>query len=460
MNQVTTEPKQKSSFPQFKKFSVIALITCGILLFFWKFFLESLLTGTIVEVVTAIAYPLNNSSNASRVSSAAPKEQLFQASGWIEPDPFPIRATSFYSGIVQEVHVLEGAKVSKNQIIVTLVDEDAQLELRKAKAELAQAAAEENAFIAEIELAKAKRETSVSWAGKEQALLDEHNDTLFRLEALPKGAVSLHEITQARFRKISQESILQAAKTQINEEDARIHLLKEQLKVQEQITASFQIALEIASLSLERTKVRSPVDGIVLRLLARPGGKLMLNMDKPDSSTAAILYEEGKLQARIDIPLSNVAHVFLEQSVSVSSSLLPDTNFAGVVTRILGEADLQRNTLQVKVSLKEPDIRLRPEMLCRAKFLGTKEVINGSSTGSLKVFAPEAVRNKNKPENQTLWVVAQNGNSAENREVTFGSEKKDGFIEVINGLRPGDQILIDPPPNLEPGDRLKFKVSP
>jgi HlyD family secretion protein len=451
MNQVSTEPKQKSSFPQFKKFSVIALITCGILLFFWKFFLESLLTGTIVEVVTAIAYPLNNSSNASRVSSAAPKEQLFQASGWIEPDPFPIRVTSFYSGIVKEVHVLEGAKVSKNQIIVTLVDEDAQLELRKAKAELARATAEENAFIAE---------TSVSRAGKEQALLDEHNDTLFRLDALPKGAVSLHEITQARFRKISQKSIFQAAKTQIHEEDASIHLLKEQLKVQEQITASFQVALEIASLSLDRTKVRSPVDGIVLRLLARPGGKLMLHMDKPDSSTAAILYEEGKLQARIDIPLSDVAHVFLEQSVSVSSSLLPNTNFAGVVTRILGEADLQRNTLQVKVSLKEPDIRLRPEMLCRAKFLGTKEVINGSSTGSLKVFAPEAVRNKNKPENQTLWVVAQNGNSAENREVTFGTEKKDGFIEVINGLRPGDQILIDPPPNLEPGDRLKFKVSP
>lgn len=37
----------------------------------------------------------------------------FQAAGWFEPDPLPIRATALIDGVVEEVHVLEGASVSK-----------------------------------------------------------------------------------------------------------------------------------------------------------------------------------------------------------------------------------------------------------------------------------------------------------------------------------------------------------
>ena len=48
--------------------------------------------------------------------------------------------------------------------------------------------------------------------------------------------------------------------------------------------------------------------------------------------------------------------------------MLPNMKFDGRLTRISGEADLQRNTLQVKVQILNPDKRLRPEMLCQAKF--------------------------------------------------------------------------------------------
>ena len=78
---------------------------------------------------------------------------------------------------------------------------------------------------------------------------------------------------------------------------------------------------------------------------------------------AAILFEKGKLQARIDVPLSEAAKVNLGQIVEISSSILPEQTFRGKITRILGEADLQRNTLQVKVRIENPHPRLRPEML-------------------------------------------------------------------------------------------------
>ena len=34
--------------------------------------------------------------------------------------------------------------------------------------------------------------------------------------------------------------------------------------------------------------------------MVKPGARLMLHMDDMDAGTAAILYEEGKAQARID----------------------------------------------------------------------------------------------------------------------------------------------------------------
>ena len=58
---------------------------------------------------------------------------ILQASGWIEPDPFPIRVPCLYDGIVKEVYVLEGELVSVGQKLVSLVDEDAKISLHLAE---------------------------------------------------------------------------------------------------------------------------------------------------------------------------------------------------------------------------------------------------------------------------------------------------------------------------------------
>ena len=115
-----------------------------------------------------------------------------------------------------------------------------------------------------------------------------------------------------------------------------------------------------------------------------PGSRIMLDMDDKDAAAAAILYE-GQVQARIDVPLSEAAKINLGQMVEITSSILPEKVFRGRISRILGEADLQRNTLQVKVSLIDTHPRLRPEMLCRAKFFGMSSH-NKEGSSQFKIF--------------------------------------------------------------------------
>ena len=61
---------------------------------------------------------------------------LFQAAGWIEARPYPIRITALTSGIVKKIYVVAGQKVEKGQLIAELIDEDLVLNLREAQIKL------------------------------------------------------------------------------------------------------------------------------------------------------------------------------------------------------------------------------------------------------------------------------------------------------------------------------------
>ena len=381
-------------------------------------------------------------------------EVLFQASGWIEPDPFPIRVTSLYSGVVKKVHVLEGRKVIKDQIIVSLVEEDARLALSETEAQFLQSTAEEKIIETDIELAKATLDGVLAKLAKEEVLLEDKNDSLSRLNLLPEGAVADQVIYQAKLAVRKQEAVRNSSLSEVEQHKIKISKLEKELSAQKNTTKVFHAQMQKAELDFNRTKVRSPVDGVVLRLIARPGSRIMLHMDDMDAGSAAILYEEGKLQARIDVPLSEAAKIFPGQNVEVSSTILPEEKFNGIVTRILGEADLQRNTLQVKVSLLNPNPKLRPEMLCRAKFFGSNSE-NHSENQEVKVFVSEIVPMSSQNAEVELFVISKNGNQAEQRRVKFGNLIKEGFIEVLEGLLPGDKIIINPAPKLIAGDRIK-----
>ncbi|MEL0098111.1 MAG: hypothetical protein VW907_00980, partial [Opitutae bacterium] len=120
------------------------------------------------------------------------------------------------------------------------------------------------------------------------------------------------------------------------------------------------------------------------------------------------------------------------------------------------EADLQRNTLQVKVQILNPDERLRPEMLCRAKFFSKSEIQSDPQTHSiLGVFVPLSLKPENNQSVTNLWVIAKDVKRAEIREVRFGDEIINQYISIRSGLHPGDQIILDPPKFLKSGDSVK-----
>jgi HlyD family secretion protein len=178
----------------------------------------------------------------------------------------------------------------------------------------------------------------------------------------------------------------------------------------------------------------------------------MLNMDDPDSAVIVSLYDPQKLQARIDVPLTEAAGIQEGQSVDLTSDILPDTVFHGKVTRISGQADIQRNTLQVKVEIQNPDHRLRPEMLVRGKFFSqspSKLSTSSANSNRLALFVPEeAIFNNN-----SAWVVSTD-QTAELRTIQLGDKNRDGHRLILDGLRSGEQVILPPHTDLTQGARV------
>ena len=437
------EPKSVRRVPAWL---VPLVIFGGFALLFLALFRDRLLPAP--DVKTAVVLATTGDANGP-VTSVSSGSMLFQASGWIEPDPLPIKATALIDGVVDAVSVLEGQQVKKGDTLATLIDADAKLALSAAEHNYQMLVSSRAAHLASIESAKKKLQGASTRIVAARTTEDEAADRFTRVKDL-KCAVSASDVVAARLRFEREESLHLSAQSESAEAEADLDRLNLETRVKDDSIASAAVAVDQAKLTLERTRILSPIDGRVLRLAAAPGQKKMLLMDDPDSSTIAILYEPGKLQVRVDVPLADAAGLSVGQRAKVRCSLLPDKVFEGEVTRITGEADVQRNTLQAKVRILDPVDQLRPEMLCRVEFLGAATT-SGPVAGALVTWIPrEALADG------AVWICDPESRRISKRAVQASTEVRDGMLRIAEGLRPGEQVILSPQ-GLREGQRVNPK---
>ena len=409
-----------------------------------------------------------------------------QAPGWVEAAPYPISVPALADGTVKDVLVLEGQPVKTDDVVARLVDDDAKLALSRAEAELKQREAAHRATqatwdnpvertravaLAEGMVAETKAQLDQLGAEvvAEQARADELRDRLARNQrALEQQAATETEVVQVRLQLAAQEGTLKARQAQrpvleaqLRQRQAELAAAKEnaRLRIDERralneaaaAVADATARRDEAALRLARMEIRSPADGIVMQRLVEPGSKLAFGMDPEHSAHAVRLYDPKKLQVRVDVPLADAAKVGVGQKAKVVVGVLPDRTFEGVISRVVHEADIQKNTLQVKVAITDPIPDLKPEMLARVRFLSTGNA--GATTKQAQlVFAPENLIRRD-GDKSLAWVAA--GGVAEQRSVELGTSRQDGWVSIASGLQPGDQLIAGDPSHLHSGAKVR-----
>lgn len=406
---------------------------------------ERWLPARTVPVVRVVA--LEGDASAVATDSIA-----FQAAGWIEASPLPIQATTLVEGVVEAVLVQPGQEVLAGQELARLDCTFHRLDLEAARAAEAVAASRRDAAEAALDRLPAQRVRLEQDLVAARAHRDEVADEAQRLReggaAIPAGSTR-----QAELRVFAHDAKVLAAEAMLQELSGEESILTAAAASAGNEHAAAVIDRRRAELVLERAVIRAPVAGIVMALHTAPGAKLMLDgMDDPLSGTVATLVDPNSLQARVDVALADAGGLAVGQRVRLSCEYLGERSFTGRVSQVVGQADLQRNTVQAKVVFDAPQPTLRPDMLVRAQFLGTSTPVASSGSGRLRLYLPRSALPAGGDTAQ-VWIIDGSGRAAQ-RTLRLGGMKED-HREVLEGLLAGEPVLVRPPVDLRPGERLR-----
>lgn len=422
----------------------------------------------------------------------------FQAPGWIEPRPTAITVASLAPGVIEELLVVEGQTVEANEAIARLISIDAELDVEQAKNELAiyegglnRATAERDAAqirfdnpvhlqvqVADARSALAKIQTEIAKLpflieASEAAVKYSRSSMERRRSAgdaiagrIVQQSENEHAAANATLRELQQRGPnLRREADALQEKhsvlEKQLRLLIEETRQLKEAQAKLQSAMAVrddaklrvrqAELKLDRNTVRSPVAGRILRLVAAPGTRVM-GLDTSaghSSSTIAEMYDPARLQVRADVRLEDVPMVTRGQRVEIETASSAGV-IKGRVLQATSSANVQKNTLEVKIELLNPPVAVSPEMLVTARFLNAATAAAGpvpnagsatSRTETERIFVPMTLVDESDA-GKIVWIVDAESR-AQIRTVEIATVDSDGLVEIRSGLGVTDKLVVD-----------------
>jgi len=272
---------------------------------------------------------------------------------------------------------------------------------------------------------------------------------------------NLEELQQRKPHLLRESTAIQAKVTALQ---SQLELLVEENRQLEEAKAKVQsltalrdaakINLKSAELELARNTIVAPIDGRILRLIASPGTRVVGMNTKQDPSHSAIveMYSPSRLQVRADVRLEDVPLVQPNQEVHIETPSSKQTIIGKVLQRN-STANIQKNTLEVKVAILDPPDTIRPEMLVTATFVAPE--VNSDKTqsnNSATIFIPQqlVVSGDN---GDFVWIVDSN-KRARRQKIESGILATGDLLEITKGLEITDKLIASDPSGLSDGKKV------
>ncbi len=372
---------------------------------------------------------------------------LLNAAGYIVPH-YKIELTPKVVGRVAWIGVEKGVRVTKGQVVVRLEDAEFQARLKQSEGNLASL----RARLAELEAGSRPEEIALAKANLEEVRADLQNARV-NLERIRKlveeGVLAEQEVDDAQARFDSAAARVESLERTY--ELVRIGPRKEVIEATRGQVRQAEGELAYAQTMLDATLIRTPIRGTILERNVEVGEFVTTSFvgERGAKGYVASLADLTDIQVELDISQDDFAKLGPRQRGVVTTDAFPDRKYKGEIVEISPEADRQKATVQVKVQILEPDDYLRPEMNANVAFLADEKPGRSQDSRPLIVVPRSAVRDGN-------GVFVLQGEKAVKRAVTVGTTGSQG-IEITSGLTGGEDLILNPSPELEDGDPVRLK---
>jgi len=373
----------------------------------------------ILAVVAAAAYfllfagddvvPVRVATVQAPQSNAA--RSVLDATGYVTPRRIAT-VSAQVTGQVETVLIEEGMEVEEGQILATIDDTE---------------------WRAQVALAEAQLESARSQLAEIRAQLQEaERDRLRQEELAVRGLVST--------------AVVDAAETAAEALAARLASANKSVEVAER-------SLELSRVRLSNTVVRAPFAGIVTVKAAQPG-EMISPMSAGGGFTRTgigTIVDMDSLEVQVDVNESFIQRVQPGQPVEAVLNAYPDWRIPAEVIAIIPTADRSRATVRVRVAILERDARIVPDMGVRVAFLAANETTTAEAPARLLVPAAALVE-----KDGDSYAFVLQGEQVMRREVRVG-EARGEFRQVLDGLRSGERVVLEPPAGLADGSKVRVE---
>jgi len=359
-----------------------------------------------------------------------------------------VEVSSKISGRVAKLLVDKGDEVRKGQVLATLDARETVAQLEQARATRVVA----EARLRELEAGSRPQEIQRAQASLEEAEARVRTATisLERAQELHRtGVYAKQALDEARNDFEVAEAQTRVARE--NLELARLGPRKEQIETARAQVRESEATIRLWQTQLEEMTIRAPVAGTVLERLIEEGEMVTTGYVSGRGAKSALvsIADLGELEVELDINESDIPKVRHGQECLVSPDSYPDRKYRGAVREIAPEANRQKATIQVKVSISAPDAYLRPETNAKVHFL------EGSAhpSAAVQILIPKsAIREES---GASVVFLVQDGRAVK-RQIEAGETLLDQRV-VLSGLSGGEQLIVRGMEELADGQRIHLK---
>jgi multidrug efflux pump subunit AcrA (membrane-fusion protein) len=313
-------------------------------------------------------------------------------------------------GLVARVFVEEGRAVRKGQVIAELDAADYQFGLQ---------ASEGQAGVAQASLDKAQAGTRAEEIEQARAAYEKAESEYQRYRLLYERK----SMAPVDFTKV--EAAYRAAKAQF--EMAQNGARKEDRAAAGASVRQAQAQVGVSRKRISDTRLVSPINGIVARRSIDPGE--IVNAGLPVFS----IVDLNPVRVRVGIPESDIGRIRVGQRARVTVPALDGGEFQGTVDLVGVAADPSSRTFTAKISVPNPDLRLKAGMIAEAS-------IEGSGMVDVVVVPGEAIVRD--PQGSTLvYVYYQDRKRVHAHRVETGAVRDRG-VEIHSGLSGDERVVV------------------
>lgn len=214
----------------------------------------------------------------------------------------------------------------------------------------------------------------------------------------------------------------------------------------DRVKAAYENAEKVYTMMLSNIQFKAPFAGVITAKRMNEGEIFMLAPGAGGAPSIVQLMQLNPLKLLVNVSEVNFGEVKRGQNVSIVSDVYPGRVFSGVITRINPTINPATRTFEVEVRILNPDRKLRPGMFVRATIdIGKVSAVVVDRAAVLKQLGVNA-----------YYAFVAEGNKAQRRTVKVGQEFDDR-IEILEGLRIGDALVVKGQARLKDGSLIDIK---